>query len=90
MKLTRPQAEKLNLLYLRLGTELQSSSEYLKQLSTLEDQTQDLLPTSKVMASLYFELMEPLYREFPDLLPEHLDGTYKPPAEVLTAQFDNN
>ena len=88
--MTKENAEKLSLLYIRIGEELQQSSQLIKEASQLDDPFKELHPTAKVMGSLYFELKAPLYKKFPDLLPEALGGPYKVPDEIQNPGFYNS
>lgn len=85
--MTKEQAEKLILLYHRVGAELQQASDYIKDNSESEGLFDKLLPIGKVMGALYMDLKNPIYQDFPDLIPEDLDGPYIIPSEVLNPGF---
>ncbi len=88
--MTKENAEKLSLLYLKIGAELEQSSQLIKEASESDNLFEELHPTGKVMGSLYIELKAPLYKKFPDLLPENLGGPYKVPDEIKNPGFYNS
>ena len=85
--MTREDAIKLVHLYAKIGADLDQSVAFRRDHDQEYDAYGGAHPTGKVMGALYYELMAPLYKRFPDLLPDYLDGPYSIPSSVYGPKF---
>ena len=85
--MTRDDAIKLLHLYAKIGADLDQSVAFRMDHDSEFEANGGALPTGKVMGEVYFELMKPIYKEFPDLLPDYLDGPYSIPETVYEPRF---
>ncbi len=74
--MTREEAEQLSILYLQLVAKLNQSIEFVRDKDTKENFQTYCQAAGKAMASIMFELEEPLWKRFPELEPEALGGSY--------------
>ncbi len=89
-EMTRDDAIKLNHLYARIGADLDQSIRFRMDRDPNYENSGGALPTAKVMGEMLTELMNPLWNEFPDLLPKQMDGQYEIPQEVYDNPFYNS
>lgn len=85
--MTREDAIKLVHLYAKIGADLDQSVAFRKSKDPDFESLGGSSPTGKVMGAIYCELMGPLYKRFPDLLPTYLNGPYEIPKDVYAPQF---
>ena len=73
----RSDAEKLSLLYLKIGADLDQSVAFSQDHDDPENFEKSRKATGKIMADMMLDLMSPLWKRFPDLKPTYLDGEYE-------------
>lgn len=74
--MNRVMAERTSLLALKIGSELDEHLAQIKAECSIAEFEQYRLATGKVMGELLFGMMNPIYREHPDLKPKELGGPY--------------
>ncbi len=85
--MTKEDAIKLVHLYAKISSQLDQSVALRKDRDPEYESHGGAKPTGLVMGALYCDLMAPLYKRFPDLLPTYLDGPYKIPDEIYQPTF---
>lgn len=69
-------AEKINVLMLQLAAKMDDSIAFVRDIETKEDSDAYRDAVSKVMASLYLDVLEKIWTEHPSLRPAQMDGPY--------------
>ena len=85
--MTKEEAEKLSLLILRINSLLDQSVAFVqdKNCANLFDDYK--LIVGKIMGSLYLDIEEPIWSEFPELRPVQMDGPYEVDPSVFEPRF---
>ena len=73
----RSDAEKLSLLYLKIGADLDQSVAFCQDHDDPENFEKSRAAVGKIMSDLMLDLMSPLWKRFPDLKPSFLGGEYQ-------------
>jgi hypothetical protein len=85
--MTPSEAKELSHLLARIGCHLDQSAAFVRDHDTPENFTAYRNVVGKLMGDLYLDAMVPLYRRFPELLPDDLNGPYKIPESVYLPTF---
>jgi hypothetical protein len=83
----RDDAEKLSVLLLRIGGYLNQSTAFVRDHDDEAEFLEYRRVVGKLMGDLYLDLMEPLWRRFPELRPDDMDGPYKTSKEMYEPLF---
>jgi len=85
--LNKKEAEELSILLLQIGAKLDESVGFVKDKDTEENFLEYRNAIGKVMGYLFYGAKEPLWKRFPELNPEYLDGTYKIDESIFEPKF---
>jgi hypothetical protein len=83
----REDAEKLSLLLLRIDGYLNQSAAFVRDRDDDAAFQEYRRVTARLAGDLYLDLMEPLWRRFPDLRPDDMDGPYKTSSQTYEPIF---
>jgi hypothetical protein len=85
--LKRSTAEKLSILMMQINAQLDDSVAYVRDTESKEDfeSYRDII--ARVMASLYLDVEEKLWREHPELRPVLMDGPYQVDPKRFEPRF---
>ena len=71
------EAEKTALIAQQSSIILDSHLNYLKEVLDEDEFKVMCKKVGKVMGEAYFQILDPIWKEFPELLPEQMGGNYK-------------
>ena len=87
--MTHSDAKELSHLLARVGGLLNQSAAFVRDHDTEENFTEYRRVVGKLMGDLFLDAMTPLYKRFPDLLPDYLGGPYEiPESAYLPLSYD--
>jgi len=87
MSMTLSEAEKLSHLLARIGSYLDQSVAFVRDHDSPENFREYREVVGKLMGDMFLDAMTPLYRRFPELLPDYLGGPYEFPDSVYLPSF---
>ena len=79
-------AEETSLLALKVSSMLDRHLGKIKESCSKEDFEKMRSGIGYVMGYLYTDVMEPLWKMYPELRPEEMEGTYKVPPEIYRGE----
>jgi hypothetical protein len=85
--MTPSEAKELSHLLARVGGLLNQSAAFVRDHDTEENFIGYRTVVGKLMGDLFLDAMTPLYKRFPDLLPDYLGGPYKIPESAYMPLF---
>lgn len=85
--MTPSEATELSHLLARVGGLLNQSAAFVRDHDTQENFIEYRTVIGKLMGDLFIDTMTPLYKRFPDLLPDYLGGPYKIPESAYMPLF---
>ncbi len=85
--MTLSEAKELSHLLARIGSHLVQSAIFVEDHDTTENCSEYRKVVGKLMGDMYLDAMAPLYRRYPELLPDYLDGPYKMPESAYLPRF---
>jgi hypothetical protein len=81
------EAKELSHLLARVGGLLNQSAAFVRDHDTEANFIEYRTVIGKLMGDLFLDAMTPLYKRFPDLLPDYLGGPYKIPESAYMPLF---
>jgi hypothetical protein len=87
--MTPSEAKELSHLLARVGGLLNQSAAFVRDHDTEQNFIEYRTVVGKLMGDLFLDAMTPLYKRFPDLLPDYLGGPYKIPESAYMPLFYN-
>jgi hypothetical protein len=81
------EAEQLSILLMQIVAKLDQSAAFVKDKDSKEEWDAYRQAVGRAMAEICLELEEPLWKRFPNLKPEYLDGPYKVSPEIYEPRF---
>lgn len=85
--MTPDEAKDLSHLLARIGSHFVQSVAFVEDHDTTENFNEYLTVVGKLMGDMYLDAMAPLYRRFPELLPDYFGGTYQIPESAYLPRF---
>ncbi len=85
--MNKDEAEQLSVLLLQLVAKLDQSAAFVRDKDTKENWDKYRQAVGKAMGEICLELEEPLWKRFPELKAEALDGTYKVDPAIYEPMF---
>ena len=85
--MTKNEAEKLSVLLVQVAAKLDESVAYVKDKDAEDHFKSYRRGIALVLGCLYNEVKAPLWKRFPDLKPEHLDGPYAIDPVIFEPKF---
>jgi hypothetical protein len=85
--MTPSEATELSHLLARVGGLLNQSAAFVRDHDTEENFIEYRTVIGKLMGDLFLDAMTPLYKRFPDLLPDYLGGPYNIPESAYMPLF---
>jgi len=85
--MTPVDAEKLSRLFLKIGADLNQSTAFVRDHDNEEEFLRYRQVVGQVMGALYLDAMEPLWKRFPELRPDDMDGPYKLSDDIYEPLF---
>jgi hypothetical protein len=85
--MTPIEAKELSHLLARVGALLDQSAAFVRDHDSEANFIEYRTAIGKLMGDMFLDAMSPLYRRFPELLPDYLGGSYKIPEEAYLARF---
>lgn len=85
--MTPSEAKELSHLLARVGELLNQSAAFVRDHDTEENFIEYRTVVGKLMGDMFLDAMTPLYKRFPELLPDYLGGPYKIPESVYLPSF---
>ena len=80
-------AEKISILMMQINSQLNDSIAFVRDNCTQEEFEAYRRDAGKIMGEILLKIVNPLYSNHPELLPEALDGTYKVNPEIFEPRF---
>ena len=80
-------AEKLSIVLMQANALLDQAVAFVKDKDSKENFEQFRLAAGKAMGEIYLEMEEPLWKRFPKLRPEPMDGSYKVNPKIFEPKF---
>jgi hypothetical protein len=85
--MTPNEAKELSHLLARVGALLDQSAAFVRDHDSEANFIEYRAVIGKLMGDMFLDAMSPLYRRFPELLPDYLGGPYKIPEEAYLPSF---
>jgi hypothetical protein len=85
--MTSCEAKELSHLLARVGGLLNQSAAFVRDHDTEENFIEYRTVIGKLMGDMFLDAMTPLYKRFPELLPDYLGGPYKIPEFAYLPSF---
>lgn len=85
--MTPSEAKELSHLLARVGELLNQSAAFVRDHDNEENFIEYRTVVGKLMGDMFLDAMTPLYKRFPELLPDYLGGPYKIPESVYLPSF---
>lgn len=85
--MTHEDAEKLSLLMIKLNSLMDQSVAFVQDSDGDELFEKYHLIAGKIMASLYLDIEEPIWKKYPELRPVQMNGPYKIDPDVYQPRF---
>ncbi len=85
--MTPSEAKELSHLLARVAGLLNQSAAFVRDHDNEENFIEYRTVVGKLMGDMFLDAMTPLYRRFPELLPDYLGGTYKIPDSAYQPIF---
>jgi len=85
--MTLDESKELSHLLERVGALLDQSAAFVRDHDTEENFIEYRTVIGKLMGDIFLDAMTPLYRRFPELLPDYLGGSYKIPESAYLPSF---
>ena len=83
----RDSAEKLSILMMQLNAKMDESIAFVLDHDTDGTFENYKLIAGKIMASFYLDIENKLWKKYPELLPEAMEGTYKIDPKIYEPRF---
>ncbi len=88
--MTPSDAKELSHLLARVGALLDQSAAFVRDHDSEANFIEYRTVVGKLMGDMFLDAMTPLYKRFPELLPDYLGGPYKIPESVYQPGFYHN
>ena len=88
--MTPSEAKELSHLLARVAALLDQSVAFVRDHDSEADFIEYRAVVGKLMGDMFLDAMTPLYKRFPELLPDYLGGPYKIPDSVYQPNFYHN
>lgn len=85
--MTPSEAKELSHVLARVGALLDQSAAFVRDHDSEANFTEYRAVIGKLMGDMFLDAMTPLYRRFPELLPDYLGGPYKIPESAYLPSF---
>ena len=85
--MTPSEAKELSHLLARVGALLDQSAAFVRDHDSESNFIEYRKVIGKIMGDMFLDAMTPLYRRFPELLPDYLGGSYKIPESTYLPSF---
>ncbi len=85
--MTPSEAKELSHLLERVGALLDQSAGFVRDHDSEANFIEYRTVIGKLMGDMFLDAMSPLYKRFPELLPDYLGGPYKIPESVYLPSF---
>jgi hypothetical protein len=85
--MTPSEAKELSHLLARVGALLDQSAAFVRDHDSEANFIEYRTVIGKLMGDMFLDAMTPLYRRFPELLPDYLGGPYKIPESAYLPSF---
>ena len=85
--MTPSEAKELSHLLARVGALLDQSAGFVRDHDSEANFIEYRTVIGKLMGDMFLDAMTPLYKRFPELLPDYLGGPYKIPESVYSPGF---
>ncbi|MCG7200223.1 hypothetical protein MD273_10860 [Marinobacter pelagius] len=85
--MNKDDAEKLSILLMQVSGKLDQSVRFVMDHDSKENFEKYRQRIGKVMGELFLEVLQPLWKEHPELLPEDMEGPYKVDRAIYEPYF---
>ena len=80
-------AEKLSILIMQINAKLDQSVAFVRDHDTENKFKEYRQVVGKIMGSLYLDIEEKLWQQYPELRPKQMDGPYEVPESIFEPGF---